>query len=351
MYKEISKELKASLFQRIKSPFFGSFLIGLLIFNYRYVLVLLSTKSIEDKFQFIDTYKPSLIIEIPYIDLFYQTTIIYPLFFALFWIGFMPFFEQYVSMRVWKWHQNRLKNEHAKWEKEEIFLGSERDKYLGEILNIRKEKNQLVEELTNIDLATKKKIDKALEDKEAEFKKEKERLQADYEINLKARANEIKNQKDEEIEKLNRKINENKTLIENLIDKHSAEIKNKDKEIINLQNQLLEYAKNMDKLQKYEDEHNKKNELLELQKKEILKDFSIDEINFLETIYQYNIKDKTNNSLFVDEVVNSSKSLKRIIVEKILDTLIEKGLFEENDFGSIFYTDKLKNILDSAFNK
>ena len=208
MYKEISKELKASLFQRIKSPFFGSFLIGLLIFNYRYVLVLLSTKSIEDKFQFIDTYKPSLIIEIPYIDLFYQTTIIYPLFFALFWIGFMPFFEQYVSMRVWKWHQNRLKNEHAKWEKEEIFLGSERDKYLGEILNIRKEKNQLVEELTNIDLATKNKIDNVIVDKEEEFKKEKARLQADYEINLKARANEIKNQKDEEIEKLNRKINE-----------------------------------------------------------------------------------------------------------------------------------------------
>ena len=35
----------------------------------------------------------------------------------------------------------------------------------------------------------------------------------------------------------------------------------------------------MDKLEKYEDEHNKKNELLELQKKEILKDFSIDELN------------------------------------------------------------------------
>lgn len=356
MYKEISKELKASLFQRIKSPFFGSFLIGLLIFNYRYILVLLSTKSIEDKFHFIDNYKTSIIINIPYFDFIcikdiYLSTTLYPFIFALISIAIFPYFERYISMPIWKKHQNRLKEKYAELEKEEILLGSEREKYLNEILNIRKEKNQLVEELTNIDLATKKKIDKAIEDKEAEFKKEKERLQADYEINLQARTDEIKNQKDEEIEKLNRKINENKTLIENLIDKHSAEIKNKDKEIINLQNQLLEYAKNMDKLQKYEDEHNKKNELLELQKKEILKDFSIDEINFLETIYQYNIKDKTNNSLFVDEVVNSSKSLKRIIVEKILDTLIEKGLFEENDFGSIFYTDKLKNILDSAFNK
>ncbi len=356
MYKEISKELKASLFQRIKSPFFGSFLIGLLIFNYRYILVLLSTKSIEDKFHFIDNYKTSIIINIPYFDFIcikdiYLSTTLYPFLFALISIAIFPYFERYIAMPIWKKHQNKIKEQYAKLEKEEILLGSERDKYLNEILNIRKEKNQLVEELTNIDLATKKKIDKAIEDKEEEFKKEKERLQADYEINLKARADEIKNQKDEEIEKLNITINENKTLMENLIDNHSAEIKNKDKENIKLQNQLLEYAKNMDKLQKYEDEHHKKNELLELQKKEILKDFSIDEINFLETIYQYNIKDKTNNSLFVDEVVNSSKSLKRIIVEKILDTLIEKGLFEENDFGSIFYTDKLKNILDSAFNK
>lgn len=351
MYKEISKELKASLFQRIKSPFFGSFLIGLLIFNYRYVLVLLSTKSIEDKFQFIDTYKPSLIIEIPYIDLFYQTTIIYPLFFALFWIGFMPFFEQYVSMRVWKWHQNRLKNEHAKWEKEEIFLGSERDKYLGEILNIRKEKNQLVEELTNIDLATKNKIDKVIEDKEAEFKKEKERLQADYEINLKARADEIKNQKDEEIEKLNRTINENKTLMENLIDNHSAEIKNKDKENIKLQNQLLEYAQNMDKLQKYEDEHNKENELLELREKEILKDFSIDEIKFLKIIYKNNLDDKVDISSYINSVLSVDKSLKKIAIEKILADLIVKGWFVVNQYNTVSCTSKLKTILYSAFNE
>lgn len=93
--------------------------------------------------QVLHNIEPSLIIEIPYIDLFYQTTIIYPLFFALFWIGFMPFFEQYVSMRVWKWHQNRLKNEHAKWEKEEIFLGSERDKYLGENIEYKKRKKSI----------------------------------------------------------------------------------------------------------------------------------------------------------------------------------------------------------------
>ena len=348
MYKEISKELKASLFQRIKSPFFGSFLIGLLIFNYRYVLVLLSTKSIEDKFQFIDTYKPSLIIEIPYIDLFYQTTIIYPLFFALFWIGFMPFFEQYVSMRVWKWHQNRLKNEHAKWEKEEIFLGSERDKYLNEIINIRKETNKLVEELANIDLINQDKIKKAIQDKEEEFKQEKERLNTNFEINLKAKADEIINQKNEEIEKLNRQINKDKTLMENLIDNHSAEIENKNIEITTLQNKSSEYIQN---LKKYEDAHNQKNELLKLKEREILKDFSTDEINFLKTIYQSNLKDVINDSNWIDAMINANNSLKRITVQKILDDLIKKGFFTKNQSNYIFYTDNLKNILNSAFNK
>ena len=165
MYKEISKELKASLFQRIKSPFFGSFLIGLLIFNYRYILVLLSTKSIEDKFHFIDNYKTSIIINIPYFDFIcikdiYLSTTLYPFIFALISIAIFPYFERYISMPIWKKHQNRLKEKYAELEKEEILLGSEREKYLNEILNIRKEKNQLVEELTNIDLATKKKIDK-----------------------------------------------------------------------------------------------------------------------------------------------------------------------------------------------
>lgn len=348
MYKEISKELKASLFQRIKSPFFGSFLIGLLIFNYRYVLVLLSTKSIEDKFQFIDTYKPSLIIEIPYIDLFYQTTIIYPLFFALFWIGFMPFFEQYVSMRVWKWHQNRLKNEHAKWEKEEIFLGSERDKYLNEIINIRKETNKLVEELANIDLINQDKIKKAIQDKEEEFKQEKERLNTNFEINLKAKADEIINQKNEEIEKLNRQINKDKTLMENLIDNHSAEIENKNIEITTLQNKSSEYIQN---LKKYEDAHNQKNELLKLKEREILKDFSTDEIKFLKIIYKNNLDDKVAISSYINSVLSVDKSLKKIAIEKILADLIVKGLFVVNQYNEVSCASKLKTILYSAFNE
>lgn len=219
------------------------------------------------------------------------------------------------------------------------------------ILNIRKEKNQLVEELTNIDLATKKKIDKAIEDKEAEFKKEKERLQADYEINLQARTDEIKKQNDEEIKEFNIKENEFRTLIQELSDEHSVEIKNKDAEIINLKNQLLEYAKKLDKLQTYEDAHNQKNELLKLREREILKDFSIDEIKFLKIIYKNNLDDKVALSSYINSVLSVDKSLKKIAIEKILTDLKVKGFFMSNQYNEISYTSKLKTILYSAFNE
>lgn len=356
MYKEISKELKASLFQRIKSPFFGSFLIGLLIFNYRYILVLLSTKSIEDKFHFIDNYKTSIIINIPYFDFIcikdiYLSTTLYPFIFALISIAIFPYFERYISMPIWKKHQNKLKEQYAKLEKEEILLGSERDKYLNEILNIRKEKNNLVEELANIDLVNQNKIEKAIQDKKEEFIQQKKILNADFEVSLKAKANEVANQKNEEIKLLAEQLEQDKILMQESIDKHYAEIENRNAEIINLKNKLIEYEQKLDKLKKYEKEDNKKNELLELRKKEILKDFSIDEINFLETIYKFDLKDVIALSDWIDAMMNVNNSLKRITMQKILDDLIKKGFFTKNQGSYIFYTDNLKNLLNSAFNE
>ncbi|MCR1815355.1 hypothetical protein [Aliarcobacter butzleri] len=372
MYKEISQELKASLFQRMKSPFFSSFFIGVLIFNYRYILVLLSTKSIEDKFNFIDTYNPSLIFEFPYIKLFYQSTLIYPFFFALFWIAVIPFFEQFISMRIWKWHQNRLKNEYAKWEKEEIFLGSERDKYLNEILNIRKEKNKLLEELSNIDLATQTKIEKLLKDKDKEFEQEKKSLNVDFEIRLKAKEDEIKKQKDEEIinvkkllkesEELNNKTKnnleklqtDNQNFKQDLIQKYEKGISEKDDEVNairktneELKNKLTNYENKFKKLEEFEKREKETNRIFELQKKDILKDFSVDIINFLETIYKNNIQDNRSYSSFIDEIQKYSLT-KRMDLEKISEDLIEKN-FITKTAGYIYYTKDIKDLIYKAF--
>ncbi|OCL93700.1 hypothetical protein [Aliarcobacter thereius] len=372
MYKEISKELKASLFQRIKSPFFSSFLIGILIFNYRYILVLLSTKSIEDKFNFIDTYKPTLIFELPYIDLFYQTTLIYPFFFAFVWIGIIPFFERYISMPIWKWHQNKLKEKFAKLEKEEIFLGSERDKYLSSISNIRKKTKKLEEELTNIDLATQTKIEKAIKNEQEKFEQEKERLNADIEIRLKAKEDEIKKQKDEEIinvkkllkesEELNNKTKnnleklqtDNQNFRQDLIQKYEKGISEKDDEVNairktneELKNKLTNYENEFKKLEEFEKREKETNRMFELQKKDILKDFTIDEIKFLEIIYKNNIQDNHLYSNFIDEI-QKYYSNKRMDLEKILEDLIEKKFITSNG-GYIYYAKDIKDLIYKAF--
>lgn len=384
MYKEISKELKASLFQRIKSPFFSSFLIGILIFNYRYILVLLSTKSIEDKFIFIDTYKAPIIFDVPFfkficIEHILISTLAYPFFFALFWIGITPFFERYISMPIWKKHQNKLKERFAELEKEEVFPRSEKEKYLNEILNIGKEKNKLVEELINIDLATQTKIEKSINEKEKEFEKEKELLNTDFEIRLEAKEDEIKKQKDEEFAKVKNNLikekeelqnkygevsknyrqlqNQNTEFKEGLENMFRDAVQEKDNEIKNLKeenrkikNELFNIKDTkIKRLEELEVKEKESNRIFELQKKDTLKDFSVDTINFLETIYKNNIKDNRSYSNFIDEI-QKYYSIKRMDLEKILEDLIEKK-FISSTGGYIYYTKDIKDLIYKAFKK
>lgn len=136
--------------------------------------------------------------------------------------------------------------------------------------------------------------------------------------------------------------------MENLIDNHSAEIENKNIEITTLQNKSSEYIQN---LKKYEDAHNQKNELLKLKEREILKDFSTDEIKFLKIIYKNNLDDKVAISSYINSVLSVDKSLKKIAIEKILADLIVKGLFVVNQYNEVSCASKLKTILYSAFNE
>ncbi|MDN5097417.1 hypothetical protein O8C85_02605 [Aliarcobacter butzleri] len=390
MYKEISKELKASLFYRIKSPFFSSFLIGILIFNYRYILVLLSTKSIEEKFNFIDTYRSPIILNIPNFDFFcieyiYLSTLVYPFLFASIWIAIIPFFERYISVPIWKWHQNRLKIKYAELEKEEILLGSERDKYLNEILNIRKDKNKLVEELVNIDLTTQVKIDNAKKQKDEEFEQEKEILKVNFEIRLKTREEEINKSKNEEFKKKEEEFEKVKNDFikekEELINKYRVASKN----FRQLQNENAEFKQGLEnifrnsventkneikdlkeentklkselfiikdtkikRLEEFEEKEKENNRIFELQKKEILKDFSKDIIKILEVIYKKNIKDNMSYSNFIDEIQEYAYD-NRMNLEKILEDLIEIKLIAKDNGGYIHYTKAIKDLIYSAF--
>ena len=319
-------------------------------------VVLLSTKSIEDKFHFIDNYKTSIIINIPYFDFIcikdiYLSTTLYPFLFALISIAIFPYFERYISMPIWKKHQNKLKEQYAKLEKEEILLGSERDNYINKILDIRKEKNNLVEELSNIDLVNQNKIEKAIQNKEEEFIQQKKILNVDFEVKLQAKVDEIINQKDLEIDALNRQLVQNKALMHDEVNSYNNQINNKEKEILELKDKLLEYSQHISKLEKYENIENERKRLEELRKKDILKHFSIDEIKFLETIYHFNLQDKKSMALFINNLIKLNNSFTLIDAEKILTDLIKKGYVSKDRYSQIIYNDSLRDILYSTFNK
>ena len=54
MLQEFTKSLKSSMYDRLSSPLFGSFVIAWLVWNYRLVLILLSSWEADRKFDFID---------------------------------------------------------------------------------------------------------------------------------------------------------------------------------------------------------------------------------------------------------------------------------------------------------
>ncbi|WP_323669393.1 hypothetical protein [Aliarcobacter butzleri] len=348
MYEQLSKELKASLFQRIKSPFFGSFLIGLFIFNYRVLFILLSDKPLEDKFNLIDT--SNLIMNIPPLNIpivnfqiasVYLTTLIYPFLFALFYIGLVPYFEYYISMPIWKKHQNRLKEKYAKLEKEEIFLGTEKDKYLSEILNLKKEKNKLIEELTNIDIVNEEKIDKIKEEMNELCKKEKEKINEDFDIKLKTEKNILKENYESQLEEANIKLEECNEKIET----HIQTIKNLEKKEMTLTEEL---ERKNNELENYKNEEKSKNDFNNKRFEKYLEEYSKDELNLLRIIYEHNIQDNRDYSYFIDDIVKISDK-KRIACEQIIKKLIEKRLIIKDHFNTILYPDSLKEFIYEIF--
>jgi len=58
MIDEVTKSIKAQLYDRISSPLFSSFLISWLVWNYKFILVVLSGASTKEKFTLIETVFP-----------------------------------------------------------------------------------------------------------------------------------------------------------------------------------------------------------------------------------------------------------------------------------------------------
>lgn len=102
MNNELTKSIKAALYDRTVSPLFGAFLISWLAWNHRFVVVLLSSMDVAEKFSYIDeniygTWWPLV-----------GNAFLLPLLTALFFIFAYPYPAKYVY-EFWRHRQKELK--------------------------------------------------------------------------------------------------------------------------------------------------------------------------------------------------------------------------------------------------
>lgn len=102
MLNDLSKSIKAQLYERVSSPLLASFVISWAIWNYRFILVLVSSMSAPEKFVYID----AQIFPTAQQVFFYGS--LYPLITALVLIFIYPIPAKYVY-RYWRKRQRDLK--------------------------------------------------------------------------------------------------------------------------------------------------------------------------------------------------------------------------------------------------
>lgn len=120
---DIKKSILNTLNERISSPLIGGYIISWILWNYKTVFVLLSTKSIEDKFYFINNI-------IYHGDLhFIVSGLFVPLIFSLFFIFAFPYPEKLIY-KFWHRRKKELRDEKQKIDDEKLLTVAEsRDLY------------------------------------------------------------------------------------------------------------------------------------------------------------------------------------------------------------------------------
>lgn len=390
---DLSKELKVLLYKRINSPFWVFYFVSLIICNYKFILFLVSSDyKVLEKINIIEGLIPNYYSFLPTV----YSTLIIPISISLSYIIVFPFIERKILMPIWKKHKMKLKEDYAKLDKQEIMTGEEKSKYLDEILNLKKEKDKLVEDLTNIDLANESKINKVKEEIAEKNRKEKEKLNTDFDIKLKENEKILKENYENKIKIVDKKLEEcikemkiKDKLIEDLENNYTknlefdSSIKEKEcNEKINLYietikkfeekekkanelvnelekkaNKLIEQSTNLETINKqliseienYEKEKNSKNDFKNEKYEKYLEIYSIEELNLFKIIYEFDIKDRISQSIFVDEMIIKS-NIKRITCEHVIEQLIKKDLIRKDSLNNIIYQSSLKQLIYEIFN-
>ena len=385
---DLSKELKVLLYKRINSPFWVFYFISLIICNYKFILFLVSSDyEVLEKINIIEGLIPNSYSFLPTV----YSTLIIPISISLSYIIVFPFIERKILMPIWKKHKMKLKEDYAKLDKQEIMTGEEKSKYLDEILNLKKEKDKLVEDLTNIDLANESKINKVKEEIAEKHRKEKEKLDADFDIKLKEKdeehkieieklnmnfnikfkenENNLKKAHEREILKIQSELNNCNTSLKELQDSSDKwkvdyqkglllEIESYKEKLNSYEQQSIEFIESINKIQNKNEEltfqiksYQKKEELEnELKEEKYLKyllQYSKDEMKYFETIHKYNISQRIPYNDYVTKMTEAS-NLGRNTIECISDKLEEQKLITR-DTTYIYFEKDFKKLIYEIF--
>lgn len=152
MLEDLQKSIKATLYDRVTSPLFGSFLLSWFIWNYKFVLVVLSPLSVTDQFIEIDKL---------YADDYAWLCqgLIFPLASAVFFILVYP----YPALWIYSyWHQRQKK------------LTEVKHRIDAETLLTREQSREIRQKITQLEIE----LEKQLNEKETEIEELQSQLRS-----------------------------------------------------------------------------------------------------------------------------------------------------------------------------
>lgn len=254
--KDIINSFKAHMYERTSSPLLGAFIFYWLLFNYKLIMVIIDgDMKLNEKFNLIKTLYPQEKItfwdgfDIYYLA-FLGNGLLIPLLFTLIYILILPFASNFI-FRLWITHQNNLK---------EISNGK---------VLTKKEFGELQRRFTELELS----FDETFSKKDSEILKLKELISSkDSSIQKYQNENKIFLQKEEELLKQIKSLQENKNSIEGL----EKKLENKDKIVESLKsknnelnNKLSIQAKNLIEVEDLKKELTNSEEKIKLLKEEV----------------------------------------------------------------------------------
>lgn len=147
---DLKKSIINTINERMTSPLFGSFIISWALWNYKTIFIILSTKTVEDKFSYIENILYSHWWSFPLIGL------ILPLITSLLFIFIFPYPEKSIYV-YWYSHKEKLKREKQKIDNEKLLTKEESRKLTKKIIQLESEHFEEID-AKNQEIATLKEI-------------------------------------------------------------------------------------------------------------------------------------------------------------------------------------------------